>query len=171
MQWSISNKIGNVTIFFLILSAGFGTLYYVNEFVKMGGLLTTRTINRYDLLKKYFSDSALMKEYIVNNENRLNMYDQVVWHIIDSLPIRVIEPRPNSSMSFFYGIGSKHSNLMKNVTEYVTTEKESAGVYSFLADEPTMSGPRASSLGTGAFTAYVKVTIAVIQTIVFLLII
>jgi len=55
---------------------------------------------------------------------------------------------------------------MTNVSNYIENSKESAATYVFLVGEPTMSGPRASSLGTGINTAYVKVVITLIQSIV-----
>ena len=100
MEYSLSAKTGYLTLFFFILSAAFGTLYYVSDFVKMKGLITTRTTHRYAPLERYFNDSPIMMEWIENNKNRPNMYKQVVWHIIDSLAIRVIDPGQNLRSHF-----------------------------------------------------------------------
>jgi len=100
MQYSLSAKTGYLVLFFFIFSAAFGTLYYVSGFIKTEGLITTRTTHRYAPLERYFNDSPIMMEWIKNNKNRPNMYEQVVWHIVDSLAIRIIDPGPNSGSYF-----------------------------------------------------------------------
>ena len=43
---------------------------------------------------------------------------------------------------------------MTNVINYVTNVQQSAATYTYYADEPTMTNPRITAIGTGTFTLY-----------------
>ena len=46
---------------------------------------------------------------------------------------------------------------MENVIKYLNESNETAAVYAFIADEPTMTNSRLESIGTGSHTSYVKI--------------
>ena len=97
MQEIKSIKFDYFVLFFFILSAVYGSLYFVKELLFINGPLATQSDNRYAPLIKYFGSSQQILDYVSNNEKRSYMYKQVVWHLVDGLPIYIVEPRPNSS--------------------------------------------------------------------------
>ena len=97
MQEIKSIKFGCFVLFFFILSAVYGSLYFIKELLFINGPLITHSDNRYTPLIKYFGSSQQISDYISNNEGKPYMYKQVVWYLIDGLAIFVLEPRPNSS--------------------------------------------------------------------------
>ena len=98
---SISTKFGHFTFTMFLLSALCGTLYFAKGFLKIKAYSSLRVKHRYEPLFHFFKDDSLIDEYIETHKNRSNMYKQVVWNIIDGLPIYVLESRPNSSIVQF----------------------------------------------------------------------
>jgi len=94
---SISTKLGAFAFLFFILSTIYSSLYFVKGFLKIKEYLSTRSTYRYEPLEKYFKGDTKMEQYISKNKNRTYMYQQVVWYILDGLPIYILEPRPNTS--------------------------------------------------------------------------
>jgi hypothetical protein len=58
------------------------------------------------------------------SKKRAFMYEQVVWHIIDSLPIYVLESRPNSSKSLYKRLELNYENTMVISTNTLGAKKK-----------------------------------------------
>jgi len=46
---------------------------------------------------------------------------------------------------------------MNHVYDYLDRSKETAAVYTYLSDLPTMTNSRVEAMGTGSHTSYVKI--------------
>jgi predicted AlkP superfamily pyrophosphatase or phosphodiesterase len=55
---------------------------------------------------------------------------------------------------------------MTNALDYINKTKERAAIYTYLADVPTMTGPRVTAFGTGAYTFFVKVATTFLEEFV-----
>lgn len=95
-----STKIGHFLLFIFALTTCFGFFYFVKGFLKVKDMLPNRANFRFDPLKTYFPDSPEINEYITKSTNRPLLYKQVLWLLIDMLPIYVVKPNPNTRIFY-----------------------------------------------------------------------
>ncbi len=96
---SAGTRLGNYVLLLFLLSACFGSLFLVKGFLKIKDYLPTRAESRFLPLESFFPNNSDIADYIQSHRNRSFLYRQVLWYIIDMLPIYVVRPNPDTSMA------------------------------------------------------------------------
>ncbi len=146
---SPATRLGHYTLLLFLLSACLGSFFFVKGFLKIKEYLPNRADTRFSPLSAAFPNSTEVADYIRTHANRSLLYRQVVWLIIDMMPIYMIRPNPATTLPY--------ENIMDNVKARLNESAEKAATKIFLSDEPTMTNSRVEAMGTGSHTSYVKI--------------
>ncbi len=146
---SESTRLGHYTLLLFLISACLGSFFFVKGFLKVKDYLPNRADTRFSPLEAALGNTSEVQRYILTHQNRSPLYQQVVWLIIDMMPIYMVKPNPGTKLNY--------ENIMGNVKARLDESSEKSAVYVFLSEEPTMTNSRVEAMGTGSHTSYVKI--------------
>eukprot|EP00831_Metopus_contortus_P011670 TRINITY_DN14656_c0_g1_i2.p1 TRINITY_DN14656_c0_g1~~TRINITY_DN14656_c0_g1_i2.p1 ORF type:complete len:891 (+),score=70.53 TRINITY_DN14656_c0_g1_i2:3-2675(+) len=146
-ETKIGSQIGRLLFTIFLIVGLICTVFFMMDFINSPKYHLKRTTERYSLLKQYFLDDKVTREYI-NHRSNSTTYSKVYWMIVDMLPIYAVKPYPESNLIY--------QNQFKSVLNHLTIEPINSATYIFYSEPPTMTVSRVYSLATGSPTNAVK---------------